>query len=170
MTSNIFITKWEVSIIWSTYQELLGTTFLANIGLGAFFATILITSIIYLLYILIRYFRSQLILKNLPGLPILDGQIPLMGHLHLSMGRRNWKHFEDGHKKLGKYYAFCVGDKLWISTIDSDFIKKFAIDEDVHNRIYRMDVSMEEFETGCIFTAQDEQWNKARMAIALAFS
>lgn len=136
--------------------------------------TLLVTTlppIIYFFYILIRnQIKNQYFQKNLPQLPILDGQKPLVGHMHITSHPRNWKIFEDGHKKLGKFLGYYLGDKRHLSTIDLDFIKRFAVDEDYHDRFYNLDIPVEEMETDCIFTARGEQWRRLRKAMAPAFS
>lgn len=126
---------------------------------------------IYVLYKLIyNYFSNQFFQKNLPELPIVEGQRPLVGHLHLMLGPRGWRHQQDGHKKLGKTYGLYLGNQRSISTIDLDFIKKIAVDQDHHDRLFKFAIAFEEFEIDCVATAQDEQWRRIRKALAPAFS
>lgn len=127
--------------------------------------------VIYIFYTLLcNHFRNQFFQKNLPSLPILEDQKPLIGHLHIAMSPRNWRFYENGHKKLKKYFGFYIGNQRAISTIDLDLIKKFAVDEENHDRAYKMDLAFEETEKDCIFTARGDQWRRLRKALAPAFS
>lgn len=139
-----------------------------------FVTTLIVASvppIVYLLYRLVcNHYSNQFIQKNLPNLPILGGRKPILGHLHLIMDLKNWKHQEDGHKKLGKSFGLYYGDRTVISTIDLDLIKRFAVDEDHHDRFFPLSLGLKEFETGCIFTAEGEEWRRIRKAMAPALS
>lgn len=100
----------------------------------------------------------------------MEGQKPLVGHLHLVMGPRNWRNQQDAHKKLGKTYGAYLGNQRAISTIDLNLIKKFAVDEEHHEKFFNFAISFEELETDCVATARGEQSLRLRKALAPAFS
>lgn len=125
----------------------------------------------YILYVLVsNHFKNRYLQKNLPSLPILDGQKPLIGHLNILLGSKSWKNQQDGHKRLGKTYGCYLGNRRVISTIDLDFIRKFAVEDDHHDRIFTVNVSFEALEVDNLGSSQGEQWRRIRKAVAPAFS
>lgn len=142
--------------------------------MGLTIAILFLTTVIPFIYILyelvFKQFSNQFFQKNLPTLPILEGQKPLIGHLHKYMSSRYWLIFQNYHKKVGKNFGYYTGQRRAISTIDLDLIKKFAVEEDHHDRFPRITVAADEFEIGNLFTARGEEWYRIRKALAPALS
>lgn len=141
-----------------------------DIAIATLFATTVLP-IIYIIYKLVcNHFKNQLLQKNLPTLPILEGQKPVIGHIPAFLSPRQWQIYENAHRKHGKYFGLYFGNIPMVTTIDLDLIKKIAIDEDHHDRFARLHLASEEIESDCILTARGEQWRRIRKALAPAFS
>lgn len=127
--------------------------------------------IIYILHTLVsNHLRNEYFQKNLPNLPIPDGQRPLIGHLKLLLGDRNYKDLQDNHKSLGKTFGCYMGGGRVISTIDLDFIREFAIQDDHHGRDFKLKISFEAIEVDNLATSGGEQWHRIRKAMMPGFS
>lgn len=125
-------------------------------------------------YVLFKVFQSRRAFKffenNAPHLPILEGQLPLIGHLHKFHNPRNWEIIHKAHEKHGKVFGLYLGTNAVVSTTDLNFIKKFVIDEPNDHINRAKQLSPMDVDEGSLIYAENDQWRRLRRAFAPAFS
>lgn len=114
-----------------------------------------------------RTFRSKL-----PNLPMLPNTSVFSGNSYdLYYPLKNWKLFDEAHKKYGTTFGWFLCGQPAVSTYDLDLIRKMILDEPYKNiNRVEMNIPVAQVRENSIAFTRDEQWHRLRKAIAPAFT
>lgn len=107
--------------------------------------------------------------KTSNNLPIAES-LGILGHFAQVFNGKNWKFADEQHKKHGKFCAVFYTKRVFVSTIDLNFIQSMIFRQQLINRTDSFGVPAKEMSADSILLAKDDKWRRIRKCTAPAFS